>query len=112
MSPATRGRWSPVVDRWSPRPMCRSVCWRARRENTISSSCDSLDVALQPLGDRELALRFVGASGLLQQLREQVVGGLVVRIVFDRTAQHVLGGSGLAGFRVRLAEEDVRSAEV
>src|SRR3954452_5835516 len=113
MSPATRGRWSPVVERWWPRPMCRSpACWRARREKELSSSCDSLDIALQPLGDRELALRFFRAAGLLQQLGEEVMGRLVVRIVFDRTAQHLLRGGRLAGFRVRLAEQDVRSAEV
>src|SRR5919198_713306 len=77
-------------------------------QSTIKNHQSAISlVALQPLCDRELALRFFAAPELLQQLREQVVGRLVVGIVLNRAAQHVFGGVGLVGPAVRLPEQDV-----
>ena len=45
------------------------------RARTRAGHWPSRPVTWEPLGDLELALRFLGAAQLLQQLREQVVRG-------------------------------------
>ena len=53
---------------------------------------------------------FLGASQLLQQLREQVVRGAVVGVVFDGPPEHAFGGGRLLLLHVGAAEQDVRPA--
>src|SRR5215212_8037607 len=50
----------------------------------------SLARAAEPLRGFEFPLCFVLAPALLQQLREQVMSGPVVRIELDRPAKHAL----------------------
>src|SRR5438128_8044107 len=86
-------------------PLCPScaLCpsWWPRRVLANSTflipNCMVSLHVLQPLGDRKFPFRFVAPPGLLQQLREQVMRRLVVRIVLNGTPQHVLGGLELVG---------------
>src|SRR5262245_64931230 len=69
-------------------------------------------LTLETRRDLQLTLRLVGSPQLLQELAEEIVGGLVVGVVLDGAAEHPLGRGRLPLLDVCASQKDVGSAVV